>query len=69
MLLKYDLDVQQTQLRGGFIEHLSRTLVAQQSVTKITSLVVVNLVTPKAGAKNELVFNKQAYEARLLNKS
>ncbi len=25
VLLKSDLDVQQTKLRGGFVEHLSRT--------------------------------------------
>jgi hypothetical protein len=29
-------------------------------VTKIVSLAFVNLVTPKAGAKHELLFNKQA---------
>jgi len=34
--------------RGGFVEHLNLTLVSQQSVTKITSVTIVNLVTPKA---------------------
>ncbi len=29
----------------------------------------MNLVTPKAGAKHELLFNKPASEASLLNKS
>jgi hypothetical protein len=31
-----------------------------KSVTKIISHVVVNLVAPKAGAKQELLFNKPA---------
>ncbi len=37
---------------GGFF--------AQQSVTKITFVTIMNLVTPKAGAKHELLFNKPA---------
>jgi hypothetical protein len=45
-------------LRGGFVEHLSLTEVAQQSVTKIIHMTIMNLVTPKAGAKHELLFNK-----------
>jgi hypothetical protein len=36
-----------------------RLNVAQQSVT-IISLTIINLVTPKAGAKRELLFNKPA---------
>ncbi len=47
-------------LRSGFVEHLSRTLVAQQSVTKIISLIFIILVTLKARAKHELLFNKLA---------
>jgi hypothetical protein len=47
-------------LRGGFVEHPSLTLVAQQSVTEYIAMIVVNLVTPKAGAKLELSFNKLA---------
>jgi len=39
--------------RGGFVEHPSWTEAAQQSVTKIISLMYVNLVTPKAGAEHE----------------
>ncbi len=35
------------------VEHLSQTKVAQQSVTQIISLTFTNLVTPKAGGKNE----------------
>ncbi len=46
--------------RGGFVECLSLTPAAQQSVTKIISLTFVNLVTPKAWAKHELLFNKSA---------
>ncbi len=50
---KHEAFVQQTGLRGEFVEHLSQTLVAQQSVTKIILLVLINLVTPKARAKHE----------------
>jgi hypothetical protein len=32
-------------------------------------MIIINLVTPKAGAKRELLFNKLASEAVLLNKS
>jgi hypothetical protein len=39
--------------RGGFVEHLSRTYVAQLSVTKVIYLVLIHLVTPKARAKHE----------------
>jgi hypothetical protein len=39
--------------RGGFVEHLSPTSVAQHSVTKIIYFVLINLVTPKARAKHE----------------
>ena len=52
-----------TEVRGGFVEHLSVTKVAQQSVTKIISPTIMNLVTPKAGAKNELLFNKPASDS------
>jgi hypothetical protein len=44
------------------VEHQSQTYVVQQSVTKIISLTFVNLVTPKAQAKPELLFNKPASE-------
>ena len=37
-------------------------------MTKIISLISINLVTPTVGAKHELLFNKQASEAGLLNK-
>jgi hypothetical protein len=46
VLLKSDLDVQQTtHLWGQFIEHLSQTLVAQQSVTKFIVVIIMNLFT------------------------
>ncbi len=48
--------------RGGFVEHPSPTLVAQQSVTKIISISIINLVTPEAGAMRELLFNKPALD-------
>jgi hypothetical protein len=41
--------------------------VAQQSVTKILSLTFVNLVTPKALAKHEHLFNKPASKVGLLS--
>ncbi len=31
------------------------------SVTKLIPLIVINLVTPKAAARHELLFNKQAF--------
>ncbi len=40
--------------KGGFIE------VAQQSVTKIRYVTIMNMVTQKAGANCELLFNKPA---------
>ncbi len=48
------------EVRGWFVDHLSQTYVAQHSVTKIITLAIVNLVTPKVGAKHELLFNKPA---------
>jgi hypothetical protein len=36
-----------------YVEHLSQTYAAQQSVTKIISQKLLNLVTPKAGAKQQ----------------
>ncbi len=50
--------VQQTGLRGGFVERLSRTSVAQQRVTKMITLIFINLVTPKARTKHVPSFNK-----------
>ncbi len=50
---------------SGFVEHLSVTLGAQQSVTKIISLAVVNFVTPKAGAR--LLCNEGASGVGLIN--
>jgi hypothetical protein len=48
--------------KGGCVEHLSQTKEAQQSVTKIITMMVTNLVTNKAGTKYELLFNKLASE-------
>jgi hypothetical protein len=36
------------------------SVIAQQSVTKIISVTIMNLVKPKAGAKHELLFNELA---------
>jgi hypothetical protein len=40
-----------------------------QSVTRRIALIDMNLVTPKAGAKHELLFNKPVSWAGLLHKS
>ncbi len=40
--------------------NISPTKVVQQSATKIISVTIMNLVTPKAGAKHDLLFNKMA---------
>ena len=37
-------------------------------MTKVIVMTIVNSVTPKAAAKQELLFNKPASEAGLLNK-
>ncbi len=39
-----------------------------ESVTKIMSVTIINLVTPEAGAKHEFLLNELASEAGLLNK-
>ncbi len=36
------------------------TYVAQKSVTKIVIVTIMNLLTPKGGAKHELLFNEPA---------
>ncbi len=43
VLLEYDLDIQQTDLRGQFVECQSRTSVAQQSGTKNISTIAMLL--------------------------
>jgi hypothetical protein len=42
---------QQNGLTGVFVEHLSLTQAAQQSVTKFILIVALNLITAKAAAK------------------
>jgi hypothetical protein len=62
-LLKSNLQthpIWKTEVRGKFVELLIQTWVAQQSVIKITSLKIMNAVTPKVAAKHELFFNKRA---------
>ncbi len=56
-----------TGLRVQFVKHLSLTQVAQQSVTRIISMTFIIVITPKAGARCELLFNKLASD--LLKKS
>jgi hypothetical protein len=58
ILLKSDLVAQQVGLWVGFVEHEIQTKTAQQSVTKFIVIIVANLVTPKAAAKRELLFDK-----------
>jgi len=36
---------------GGIVEHLCTTEVPKQNVTKIISVTIMTLITPKAGAK------------------
>ncbi len=48
------------EVRGRFVDHLSRTKGAQQSVTRIISLAIVNLATAKDGAEYKLLFNKSS---------
>jgi hypothetical protein len=50
-----------TTYRGGFVEHPSHTSVAQQSVTKYILIIVTDLVTLKAAAKHDLLFNIQRW--------
>ncbi len=54
------LQPQYAFIRGGFVKHLSATWAAQQSVTKIIFVTFMNLVTPRAGARHELLFNEPA---------
>ncbi len=55
ILLKSNVVAQQVGLWVGFVEHEIQTKTAQQSVTKF---IVIIVVTPKAAAKRELLFNK-----------
>jgi hypothetical protein len=48
------------KLRVGFVQHLSRTQVAQQNVSKIIYFTIIGLVMPKVGTKHELLFSKTA---------
>ncbi len=48
------------------VKHLSLTL-TQQSVTKILTVTNMNLEILKAGAKNELLFNKLTCDFQLGN--
>ncbi len=52
--------------RGRFVEQLSLTSVAQQSETKIIYVTIMNLVTPKVGAKHEVLFNELATDQSVL---
>ncbi len=50
-------------------KHLNQVYVAQQSVSKFTTMTNKNLVKSKAQAKLDLLLNKPKYEADLLHKS
>jgi hypothetical protein len=43
---------------GQFVKHLQWIKAAQKSVTRFTAITVLNLVTPKAASKHELLANK-----------
>jgi hypothetical protein len=47
---------------SGLVEHLSLT-----SATKVVTMIIVNLVTPKGAAKHDILFNEPASEVGLLN--
>jgi hypothetical protein len=51
---------QQNSLTGQFVEHLSQTLAAQQSLNKFNATIVVNLVSPKAAAKQKFFLTYQS---------
>jgi len=58
-----------SKILDGFVEHLSPTEGAQQSVIQFMAMTAVNLVTPKAAAMDELLFNKPACDFVVLLKS
>jgi hypothetical protein len=45
------------QQTGLVFYHLSQIKAGQQSVTQYMTIIIVNFVTPKAGAKKRLLFN------------
>ncbi len=47
-----------TEYRGEFVEHLRQTWVAQQTVTQFVAMIALNLVTTKAEAEHDLLFNE-----------
>jgi predicted ATPase len=49
-----------TRPKGRFVEHLGSTKVTQQSVTKFIAMIFINVLIPKAAAKNRLLLNKLA---------
>jgi len=73
-LLRY-LDIEQTNIRGWFIEYklvLSSTFRCHQIhhcqiVTKFVAMIVTNLITLRTTAQLELLYNKLASEVSLLN--
>jgi len=51
MILTSHLGVQHTNVRSGFVKHLSETKAIQLSLNKLIAIIVMNLVTPKAAVK------------------
>jgi hypothetical protein len=49
-----------TKIRLGYKGLPGTNALALQSVTQFISVTIMNLVTPKVGAKQELLFNKPA---------
>ncbi len=47
-----------TEYRGEFVEHLRRTWEAQQTETQFVAMIALNLVTTKAAAEHDLLFNE-----------
>jgi hypothetical protein len=50
MILTSHLGVQQTNVRSGFVKHLSETKAIQLSLNKLIAIIVMNLVAPIAAA-------------------
>jgi hypothetical protein len=61
-------EISQNLIRFQKPKHLSLNQVAlqTQSATRIISLTIMNCLTPKVGAKHDLLFNKPASEAYLM---
>jgi hypothetical protein len=58
MILTQRPEVDLAKHSGEFVEHLRRTWVAQQTETQFVAMIALNLVTTKAAAEHDLLFNE-----------